>query len=71
MIILPALGTNQRAIKLRSRFMETTGKSKFGLKKALALLSLSISGSAIYQLPYLRYVFYDDLNAAFNMTNQQ
>lgn len=43
------------------------GKSR----KYLQILALSVSGSSIYLLPYIKYVFYDQQMAAMGATNQQ
>ncbi len=51
-----------------------SGKSKkIGLnrKSFAAICALSLAGSVIYELPYIKYVYYDSLNAAFGMTEQQ
>lgn len=46
---------------------------KIGLswKSFIAIISFSIAGSVIYELPYIKYVYYDKLIEAFNMTNTQ
>ncbi|MEG2259979.1 MAG: MFS transporter, partial [Oscillospiraceae bacterium] len=46
---------------------------KMGLnKKAFAAIcALAIAGSVIYELPYIKYVYYDSLNVAFGMTEEQ
>lgn len=40
-------------------------------RKYLAILALGISGGAIYLLPYIKYVFYDQQIVAMGITNQQ
>ena len=37
----------------------------------LAIISFSIAGSVIYELPYIKYVYYDKFVEAFGMTNAQ
>ena len=37
----------------------------------LAISSFSIAGSVIYELPYIKYVYYDKFVEAFGMTNAQ
>ena len=46
-------------------------KSHLSLKTFLAIISFSIAGSVIYELPYIKYVYYDKLLPAFDMTNAQ
>ncbi len=46
-------------------------KSGLSLKKFLAIISFSIAGSVIYELPYIKYVYYDQLLPAFGITNAQ
>lgn len=48
-------------------------KFKIGLSKAnlMAIISLSIAGSVIYEMPYIKYTYYDAMNTAFNMTDSQ
>ncbi|MDO4542478.1 MAG: MFS transporter [Bacillota bacterium] len=42
-----------------------------GLNRWFVLFVLSIACGQIYQLPYLRYSYYDQMIAAFNVTNVQ
>ena len=46
---------------------------KIGLsfQSFIAIISFSIAGSVIYELPYIKYVYYDKLLEAFHMTNAQ
>ena len=37
----------------------------------MAIISFSIAGSVIYELPYIKYVYYDKFVEAFGMTNAQ
>jgi predicted MFS family arabinose efflux permease len=37
----------------------------------LGVISLSIAGSAIYELPYIKYVYYDSMLEAFRMDDRQ
>lgn len=46
-------------------------KSHLSLKTFMAIISFSIAGSVIYELPYIKYVYYDKLLPAFDMTNAQ
>lgn len=48
-------------------------KNKFNLslKTFMAIISFSIAGSVIYELPYIKYVYYDKFVDAFGMTNAQ
>lgn len=47
-------------------------KKKFlDWKSFLAVISFAIAGSVIYELPYIKYVYYDKLIEAFNITNAQ
>ncbi len=46
-------------------------KKKSGLNLFMAIISFSIAGSVIYELPYIKYVYYDKLVEAFHMTNAQ
>ena len=46
-------------------------KSHLSLKTFLAIISFSIAGSVIYELPYIKYIYYDKLLPAFDMTNAQ
>lgn len=41
------------------------------LAKFLAIISFSIAGSVIYELPYIKYVYYDKFVDAFGLTNAQ
>ena len=41
------------------------------LKTMLTVFSLGVGGSAIYILPYIKYVFYDQQMEVMNMTNAQ
>ena len=44
---------------------------KFNLNTLFALLSFSIAGSVIYELPYIKYIYYDKFVDAFGLTNAQ
>ena len=44
-------------------------KEKLSFNTLLAVISFSIAGSVIYELPYIKYVYYDKLLPAFGMTN--
>ena len=46
-------------------------KEKLSFNTLLAVISFSIAGSVIYELPYIKYVYYDKLLPAFGMTNAQ
>ena len=46
-------------------------KSGLSGKSMMAIVSLAIAGSVIYELPYIKYVYYDSLLEAFGMTNAQ
>ncbi|MCI8293164.1 MAG: MFS transporter [Hespellia sp.] len=46
-------------------------KKKLGIHTLMAVISFSIAGSVIYELPYIKYVYYDKLVEAFHMTNAQ
>lgn len=46
-------------------------KTHLNLKTFMAIISFSIAGSVIYELPYIKYVYYDKLLPAFDMTNAQ
>lgn len=46
-------------------------KGKLSFNTLLAVISFSIAGSVIYELPYIKYVYYDKLLPAFDMTNAQ
>ncbi len=37
----------------------------------IAIISFSIAGSVIYELPYIKYIYYDKFLPAFDMTNAQ
>ncbi|MEG0051436.1 MAG: MFS transporter [Terrisporobacter sp.] len=41
------------------------------LKKYMALIALSLSGGSIYLLPYLKYIFYDQMISVMEITNTQ
>ncbi len=45
--------------------------SKKGLNRWFVLFILSLACGLIYQLPYLRYSYYDSMIVAFNVTNTQ
>lgn len=44
---------------------------KKGINRWLLLFILALACGAIYQLPYLRYSYYDQMLVAFNVTNTQ
>ncbi len=46
---------------------------KLGLdsKSFAIIMALGLAGSVIYNLPYLKYTYYDSINEAFGMTDQQ
>lgn len=46
-------------------------KVDFRQKTVLAVIALSIAGSAIYQLPYIKDTFYDPFLQVFDMSNRQ
>ena len=45
--------------------------SLFNSKRILVLLLLILAGGAIYELPYLRYYYYDALQAALELNHTQ
>lgn len=51
--------------------MEKQKKSGLNRQAFMAIISLAIAGSVIYELPYIKYVYYDSMLEAFNMTNAQ
>lgn len=46
-------------------------KSHLNLETFIAIISFSIAGSVIYELPYIKYIYYDKFLPAFDMTNAQ
>lgn len=46
-------------------------KSHLTLETFIAIISFSIAGSVIYELPYIKYIYYDKFLPAFDMTNAQ
>ena len=44
-------------------------KSHLTLETFIAIISFSIAGSVIYELPYIKYIYYDKFLPAFDMTN--
>lgn len=44
---------------------------KISMKLIMEIIAFSIAGSVIYELPYIKYVYYDKLVAAFQITNTQ
>lgn len=46
-------------------------KLKLNFSTLLAVISFSIAGSVIYELPYIKYIYYDKLLPAFDITNAQ
>lgn len=46
-------------------------KGKLNFNTLLAVISFSIAGSVVYELPYIKYVYYDKLLPAFDMTNAE
>ncbi len=49
--------------------METTSNKKF--QRIVVMFALIVSGSVIYELPYLSYSYYDLMLEAFQITNTQ
>lgn len=49
----------------------TMKKIGLSFQSFIAIISFSIAGSVIYELPYIKYVYYDKLLEAFHMTNAQ
>ncbi|NMA93522.1 MAG: MFS transporter [Clostridiales bacterium] len=50
---------------------EKKGKIQWTPRLVLTIVGLSLAGSVIYELPYLKYAYYDSLLAAFDLTNAQ
>lgn len=50
---------------------EKKGKIQWTPRLILTIIGLSLAGSVIYELPYLKYSYYDSLLAAFDLTNAQ
>ncbi len=46
-------------------------KSKFSVQTYVGIVLLSLSGAAIYLLPYLRWSYYDALMEASGLNNTQ